>query len=75
MRDAKRKLEEAKREPRPKLTVTVDPGLLREAKAALDSLPGKATKGGLSGLVDRGLALELERLRHEHNGGKEFGDE
>ena len=50
----------------------IDPDLKQELQRICKQLPPAAIEGGQSGLVERALRAEVERLRREHNAGEPF---
>lgn len=50
----------------------IDPDLKQELQRICKQLPPAAIEGGQSGLVERALRAEVERLRGDHNAGEPF---
>lgn len=69
-RQAQRPAEPGRRQ---RITTYLDAELYAEARGAAILLAANGlTPGTVAGLVEEGLARELERLRQRHNGGKPF---
>ena len=58
--------------PRTKLTADLPKQLLDEVRVAVQNVPPADIKGGLSGLVEQALEVELQRLRDKWNSGRAF---
>lgn len=69
-RQAQRPAEPGRRQ---RITTYLDAELYAEARGAAILLAANGLEPGtVAGLVEEGLARELERLRQRHNGGKPF---